>query len=248
MDLFDAAIHATEDEFRASSLAWLQTHIGFDGAIWGRGKRQPDGRIAITQHFLDGRPDGLITDYPAFASADPISQHFIDSPQLLQNVSTHTFYRAPELAEVRDYLEHYRVRHLLLTGIDQPGNSMYDWLVLYREDPHRPFEPSMEEMMRSAMSVVLFAAKFRRSAKACLKSAPASCMHDAGNTKQPSIVHLTERQQQVLHCLLHGWPNKLIARHLAISENTLKTHLAAVYRVLNVTSRSQAIVAAGKLR
>ena len=58
---------------------------------------------------------------------------------------------------------------------------------------------------------------------------------------------LTVRQHQVLQCLLRGWPNKLISRHLSLSENTVKTHLSAIYRVLDVTTRSQAVIAAGRL-
>lgn len=58
---------------------------------------------------------------------------------------------------------------------------------------------------------------------------------------------LTARQVEVLQCLLRGWPNKLISRHLALSENTVKTHLSAVYRALRVTTRAQAVIAAGQL-
>jgi DNA-binding NarL/FixJ family response regulator len=58
---------------------------------------------------------------------------------------------------------------------------------------------------------------------------------------------LTARQHQVLQCLLRGWPNKLISRHLCLSENTVKTHLSAIYRHLRVTTRSQAVVAARRL-
>lgn len=58
---------------------------------------------------------------------------------------------------------------------------------------------------------------------------------------------LTERQRQVLHCLLRGLPNKLISRALHISDNTLKGHLAALYRTLNVKSRTQAVIEAGRL-
>lgn len=57
---------------------------------------------------------------------------------------------------------------------------------------------------------------------------------------------MTLRQQEVLQGLLRGWPNKTISRHLDISENTLKGHLAAIYRILEVKSRSQAVIAAAR--
>lgn len=58
---------------------------------------------------------------------------------------------------------------------------------------------------------------------------------------------LTERQLDVLRLLARGKPNKLIARDLGISEGTVKIHLAAIFRALNVRNRVEAVVAAQKL-
>jgi DNA-binding NarL/FixJ family response regulator len=44
----------------------------------------------------------------------------------------------------------------------------------------------------------------------------------------------------VLELLVEGLPNKLIARRLEISEKTVKTHLTAIFRTLDVTDRTQA--------
>jgi DNA-binding NarL/FixJ family response regulator len=51
---------------------------------------------------------------------------------------------------------------------------------------------------------------------------------------------LSAREAQVLTLLVEGLPNKLIARRLEISEKTVKTHLTAIFRTLNVTDRTQA--------
>jgi DNA-binding NarL/FixJ family response regulator len=58
---------------------------------------------------------------------------------------------------------------------------------------------------------------------------------------------LTPRQTEVLGLLLQGQPNKLIARHLNLSVETVKDHVAAVLRSLNVNSRTQAVVAVSRL-
>jgi DNA-binding NarL/FixJ family response regulator len=58
---------------------------------------------------------------------------------------------------------------------------------------------------------------------------------------------LTSRQADVLALLLQGKPNKLICRELDIAEGTVKIHLAAVFRVLGVTNRVQAVMAASRL-
>jgi DNA-binding NarL/FixJ family response regulator len=41
--------------------------------------------------------------------------------------------------------------------------------------------------------------------------------------------------------LLQGKPNKLICRDLRLSEGTVKVHVSAILKALNVRSRAQAI-------
>jgi DNA-binding NarL/FixJ family response regulator len=61
-----------------------------------------------------------------------------------------------------------------------------------------------------------------------------------------TIPGLTPRQRAVLRLLAQGYPNKLIARDLGLSEGTVKVHLLAIYRVLNARNRTAAVVAAQK--
>lgn len=63
-------------------------------------------------------------------------------------------------------------------------------------------------------------------------------------TAVPTVSGLTARQQEVLALLARGLPNKLIARELGLSESTVKVHLLAIYRVLSVRNRTEAVVAA----
>jgi len=58
---------------------------------------------------------------------------------------------------------------------------------------------------------------------------------------------LTPRQTEVLALLLQGKPNKLIARELKLSVETVKDHVAAVLRALNVSSRTQAVLAVSQM-
>jgi DNA-binding NarL/FixJ family response regulator len=58
---------------------------------------------------------------------------------------------------------------------------------------------------------------------------------------------MTPRQREVLELLLDGKSNKMIARDLAISVETVKDHVAAVLRTLGVNSRTQAVLAIGRL-
>jgi len=55
---------------------------------------------------------------------------------------------------------------------------------------------------------------------------------------------LTPRQLEVLRLLAQGLPNKAIANALGVSEGTVKVHLIAVFRALNVRNRTAAVLAA----
>jgi len=57
-------------------------------------------------------------------------------------------------------------------------------------------------------------------------------------------LHLTTRQCEVLDLLCQGMSNKLIARRLSLSENTVRGHVQAILGFLEVSSRSEAAFAA----
>lgn len=58
---------------------------------------------------------------------------------------------------------------------------------------------------------------------------------------------LTPRQMDVLQQLMRGLPNKLIARDLRLTEGTVKIHIAAILRMLQVRNRTEAVVRARSL-
>lgn len=58
---------------------------------------------------------------------------------------------------------------------------------------------------------------------------------------------LTPRECEILGLLASGQSNKEIARQLAISPNTAKTHIASVFQKLDVQRRTQAIHKAREL-
>lgn len=55
---------------------------------------------------------------------------------------------------------------------------------------------------------------------------------------------LSQRQRQVLQCLCEGLSNKEIGRELNLAENTVKVHLSAIFKILGVVSRTQAVLVA----
>ena len=56
--------------------------------------------------------------------------------------------------------------------------------------------------------------------------------------------HLTDRQLDVLAQRAKGAPIKRICRELDLSEGTVKTHVAAIYRSFGASNRTEALIAA----
>jgi DNA-binding NarL/FixJ family response regulator len=84
-----------------------------------------------------------------------------------------------------------------------------------------------------------------------IMSAPAtppkpSDLQNASAHRKLEALGITPRQADVLLLLLDGKSNKLICRELNLAEGTVKNHMAAVFKALNVAGASGGI-AAGRL-
>ena len=73
-----------------------------------------------------------------------------------------------------------------------------------------------------------------------LDGAPA----DEDDGRQPRRPALTERQTDVLRRLSQDRSNRSIAGELGLSEKTVKAHVTAIFRALNVANRVEASAAA----
>jgi DNA-binding NarL/FixJ family response regulator len=63
----------------------------------------------------------------------------------------------------------------------------------------------------------------------------------------PSDLGLTERQLDVLALMMRGNSNKAICRALNLAEPTVKNHVTAILRALEVSNRTEAVIAVGEL-
>ena len=81
------------------------------------------------------------------------------------------------------------------------------------------------------------------------RKTPASIKNKYNNNPdQPKLLlHLTPRQLEVLVLLGQGKSNKIIARELELSENTIRVHVQAIFESMCVTSRSEAVFTARRL-
>lgn len=53
---------------------------------------------------------------------------------------------------------------------------------------------------------------------------------------------LTRREKTIISCLTQGWRNKDVARHLTISEQTVKNHLRSIYDKVGVSDRLELVL------
>ena len=63
----------------------------------------------------------------------------------------------------------------------------------------------------------------------------------------PADLGLTERQVEVLSLMMQGKSNKAICRVLNLAEPTVKNHVTAILKALEVTNRTEAVIAVGEL-
>ena len=77
-----------------------------------------------------------------------------------------------------------------------------------------------------------------------LFEAPPEKQEAEAHRRTPLEAGLTRREADVLELLAVGCSNREISRKLFLSEKTVKAHLAAVFRKLGVTNRTQAAMAA----
>ncbi len=82
---------------------------------------------------------------------------------------------------------------------------------------------------------------------------PPELLDDAAGTDRFMIPELgrqeslTRRQVEVLRELAKGLNNKQIAQNLQVTEGTIKIHMATIFRLLNVSSRTEALLLAQKM-
>lgn len=103
---------------------------------------------------------------------------------------------------------------------------------------------SSNEVMRQALRLVLAGGKYLPPELLAQPGTPSASADRRLPMRGAPALGLTDRQLAVLRLLAKGAPNKLICRELGLAERTVKAHVTAVLRALNVSSRTQAAVEA----
>ena len=172
---------------------------------------------------------------------------------------------AGSIAELQVLLEQRQDWDLVLLDLNMPGAHGFSGLVLLRSQyPHIPvvvisaqeapkvvrrardfgasgFIPkssSLESIQQSVQSVL--------DGDVCWPSQineDATPLSNAETTISAQLASLTPQQFRVLSMVCDGLLNKQIAYELSVSEATIKAHVTAIFRKLNVRTRTQAALA-----
>ncbi len=105
------------------------------------------------------------------------------------------------------------------------------------------------EAIRAAMNGLQYVPAFARGAVKRIDGTTNELSDQSGNRSSRDAQYidpfgLTAKQAEVLAAICEGLSNKAIAERMAITENTVKVHVGAIFAALNVKSRTQAMLAA----
>jgi DNA-binding NarL/FixJ family response regulator len=146
------------------------------------------------------------------------------------------------LAAVKAWRERFPLVPLVVLSAEKGRQTVLDTLAAGAAG----FVPkaTSNEVMLGALRIVLDGGRYLPP---LLLEAEGATAAGGGADRTLQSLGLTARQTDVLRLLAEGAPNKIIGRELGLADRTVKAHVTAVLRALNVSSRTQVAIAATKL-
>lgn len=145
--------------------------------------------------------------------------------------------------------------HAVLLDIEMPGLSGMEGLAVFRRrwpgapviilTSHDDVDTRTEALAKGAAAFLSKAEPTDRivaTVEGALRgeTLPGEVTHPTARSQ----AQLTPRQYEVLDQLGRGYSNKVIGRHLNLSENTVRVHVQALLAAFNVASRAEAVAVA----
>lgn len=177
-------------------------------------------------------------------SSQPITKAQVLQPLGLLVLST-SLYAEPFDSIVAACVAHWRKTPLVALG-NEGDPRLIDAAFSAGAAGYLP-ESYSAPMMTNVLRLVLEGATFHPETQAHRQAAsnctPEGSQHSAG----PNPQGLTDRQMDVLGLVAQGKANHTVASQLGISEGTVKQHMNAIFKALNVSNRSEAMLVAARL-
>ncbi len=145
-----------------------------------------------------------------------------------------------------DLWDQLRKRHPGLTAVILSANNTRDLVLQTLDRGAAGFIPKSSDraVMLQAFRLVLAGGVYIPP-EALAKRAEVSV--PAAPPRPSETLGLTARQLEVLSLMMQGKSNKWICRRLDLAEPTVKHHVTAILKALDVTNRTEAVVAVSRL-
>ena len=205
-----------------------------------------DGMRPLLQRLADGGEAIEVLDAATFQAGLEMADANPDVELVLLDLNLPDAHGVSALAQLQS--RHRGIPVVVVSGEDDP--ALVRALI---EQGALGFIPksSSPEVILNAIRLVLSGGTYLPREVMAAHAAPggAGAAHAPAGTQSriTSRLNITPRQADVLKLLIEGKSNKQICRELDLAEGTVKNHIAAVFKALNVTTRVQAVIAAGKL-
>jgi DNA-binding NarL/FixJ family response regulator len=205
-----------------------------------------EGMRPLLQRLADGGEAIEVLDAATFKAGLEMADAHPDVDLVLLDLNLPDAHGASALSQLQS--RHRGVPVVVVSGEDDP--ALVRGII---EQGALGFIPksSSPQVILNALRLVLSGGTYlplEVMAAGPAASATGSVTAQAGShARITSRLNITPRQADVLQLLVEGKSNKQICRELDLAEGTVKNHIAAVFKALNVTTRVQAVIAAGKL-
>lgn len=160
LELQRGAPFQSVEEFPEWAFETLKRHILFDSGLWASGHVAADGTPVVHTYRLHRQPAQLMLDYAPLARYDNVFAASLARPGVSLVVDTRVF--APEVFS--DYLDRYRIEHVLNTCEVDPLTGLLTDIALWRARRDRPFDEAERRFMQAVFPHLIEASTRNRLA------------------------------------------------------------------------------------
>ena len=204
-----------------------------------------EGMRPLLQKLADGAEAIEVFDAATFHAGLEVAAKHPDLDLVLLDLNLPDAHGVAALAELQR--QHRGLPVVVVSGEDDP--ALVRSLIEQGALGYIP-KSSTPQVILNALRLVLSGGTYLPREVMAAENAPARAASRPAGVPSSNIasrLNITPRQADVLQLLIEGKSNKQICRELDLAEGTVKNHIAAVFKALNVTTRVQAVIAVNKL-
>ncbi len=196
------------------------------------------GQVSVTRHPDGISSPGSLAAFAAYVHEHPLANYYRQTGDA-RPIMISDFLGRQDFHRLNLYGEYFRwipVEYQIAFGLPAAGSEIIGIALNRAESDFTEDERDLLSVIRVPLMTALERARQRQRAREGLATATSGAL--AG------LTDLTDREMRVLRLAALGRTTSAIARALDVSPRTVAKHLEHIYRKLDVTSRTSAVVAA----